>query len=277
MPVFSVFIDGERDIIAVDRGFPGGTRMKNELVRAIIALNQVDRRIIQGKLRVQELDRTAAAREKAVEAARELAHQAEAGVRENIQAADRLNMEIRTAEAEVGDQEKKLKSIKSQREFRIVTDRIKDLKIQMDENESQVLVSMEELDRLREKVTEYRNRIGEEELMLMSARQQAKEELAEIKAKHAELLAERKEAVSRVEALDSAAYQAYDMALKRTKGDPLAEMSHDGICQACFRRLNSNVANIVHIGKDIKNCRCQGCGRILYTGETDKDGEEKRA
>ncbi|MDR2391835.1 MAG: hypothetical protein LBE84_09185 [Planctomycetota bacterium] len=251
--------------------------MENELVRTIIDLNQVDNRIIRGKLRVQELNQATVAQEKAVEAARESARQAEAKVRENIQVADRLNMELLTAGAEVNDQEKKLSDIKTQREFRIVTDRVRELKIQIDENESQMLESMEELDRLREKVTEYRNRINEEELKLESVRKQAKGELPEIKARHAELLAKRKEAVKRVEALDSAAYQAYDMALRRTKGDPLAKMSPDGICQACFRRLNSNVANIVHIGKDIKNCRCQGCGRILYVGETDMDGGEEQA
>ncbi len=95
-----------------------------------------------------------------------------------------------------------------------------------------------------------------------------------IRAKHAALLEERKVAVKRVEALDATAYAAYDMALKRTKGDPLAEMTMDGICQSCFIRQNSNVLNMVHIGKDLKSCRCQGCGRILYVKASDRDADE---
>ena len=200
--------------------------------------------------------------------AREKAREIERAIKEKVFASDQLNMDIRAAEAETGDQERKLKSIKNQREFRIVTDRIKDLKIRVDDAESLLLAGMEELDKLREQVSVCHSRIGEEDLKLTSIRRQTQEETEGIKADHASLLEERKAAADRVAGLDAAAYQAYDLALKRTKGDPLAEMSSDGICQSCFRRLNSNVANIVHVGKDIKNCRCQGCGRLLYVKGT---------
>lgn len=243
----------------------------SDLMREMLNLNQVDRRIVRGKLRLQELSREVAAQEKKVEEAREEARRVEQAIKERAFAADRLNLEIRAAESETGEQEKKIKSIKNQREFRIVSDRIKDLKIRMDENESAVLSGMEELDRLRERMTACHTRIGEEELKLTSIRQKAKEEADVLKARHNELLEERQGAVKRVEALDTSAYAAYDLSLKRTKGDPIAEMSMDGICQSCFRRQNSNVMNMVHIGKDVKNCRCQGCGRILYI----KPGAEK--
>ena len=247
--------------------------MENEMMRAILALNQVDRRIVRGKLRLQELGRSAAAQERVLDEAREKAREIENVIKEKVIATDRLNMDIRAAEAETGDQERKLKSIKNQREFRIVTDRIRDLKIRVDEAESQLLAGMEELDKLREQVSACHRRIGEEDLRLTSIRRQTQEEAERIKTDHAALLDERKAAAAQAEALDSAAYQSYDLALKRTKGDPLAEMSSDGICQSCFRRQNSNVANIVHVGKDVKNCRCQGCGRILYV----KEAPEKAA
>ncbi len=239
----------------------------SDLMREMLNLNQVDRRIVRGKLRLQELAREVAAQEKRVEEAREKSRRIEQSIKDKAFAADRLNLEIRSAEAEAGEQEKKLKSIKNQREFRIVTDRIKDLKIRVDESESAVLAGMEELDKLREQMTACQAKIGEEDLKLTSIRQKAYEEAETIKLKHAELLEERKAAVERVQLIDASAYQAYDMALKRTKGDPIAEMSMDGICQSCFRRQNSNVMNIVHIGKDVKNCRCQGCGRLLYVKE----------
>ncbi len=243
----------------------------SELMREMLNLNQVDRRIVRGKLRLQELAREVAAQEKRVEEAREKSRSIEQSIKDKAFAADRLNLDIRSAEAEAGDQEKKLKSIKNQREFRIVTDRIKDLKIRVDESESAVLAGMEELDKLREQMTAVQAKIGEEDLKLTSIRQKAHEEAEEIKAKHTALLEERKAVVERVQVMDASAYQAYDLALKRTKGDPIAEMTMDGICQSCFRRQNSNVMNIVHIGKDVKNCRCQGCGRIMYVKEGEKD------
>mgnify|MGYP003623757550 CR=1 FL=1 len=195
-------------------------------------------------------------------------------IKDKAVSADRINRDVRTAEAEVADQDKKLKNIKNQREFRIVTDRIRDLKIRVDESESAVLANMSDLDKLREDLAASHTLVGEEDLKLTTVRQKAQEEVNEIKAKHAAMLAESQEAVKKVQALDATAYTAYDLALKRTKGDPLAEMSMDGICQSCFIRQNSNVMNQVHIGKDIKNSRCQGCGRIMYVKEADKEAVE---
>ncbi|MCC8180012.1 MAG: hypothetical protein LIP23_03750 [Planctomycetes bacterium] len=233
-------------------------------MRALLELNQVDKRIVRGKLRLQELNREIAAQEQVLEQARDRSRKIEEAIKDKAFATDRLNMEIRAAEAEVGEQERKLKAIKNQKEFRIVTDRIKDLKIQVDDNESAVISGMEELDKLREQMNEAHNRIGEEDLKLTSIKETAQEEAKHIRENHAALLEERKAKARAVQDEDILSYQAYDLALKRTKGDPLAEMSLDGICQSCFRRQNSNVLNLVHIGKDIKNCRCQGCGRIMY-------------
>ncbi len=238
--------------------------MMKELIGEMLNLNSIDRKIMAGKTRMNELSRHIGEQEKKIEDARDKARAVEKKTKDTAFSTDKLNMDIRAAEAEVAEQEKKLKGIKNQREYRIVTDRIKELKILVDENESSVLAGMEDLDKLRARMNECHTAIGEEELKLTSLRQEAQSEADRIKARHSELVAERKEAVQRVESLDPTAYQAYNQALKRTKGDPMAEMSMDGICQSCFRRQNSNVMNIVHIGKDIKNCRCQGCGRILY-------------
>ncbi|MCL2000128.1 MAG: hypothetical protein FWG74_01720 [Planctomycetes bacterium] len=243
----------------------------SDLMREVLELNQIDRRIVRGKLRLQELTREVATQEERVEEARGMSRNLEQSIKDKAFAADRLNLEIRSAEAEVGEQERKLKAIKNQREFRIVTDRIKDLKIRVDENESAMLAGMEELDKLREQMATCQAKIGEEDLKLTSVRQRAHDEAEGIKAKHAEFLSEREMAVRRLQAIDPLVYQAYDLALKRTKGDPIAEMSMDGICQSCFRRQNSNVMNMVHIGKDVKNCRCQGCGRLLYVKEGEKE------
>ncbi len=243
----------------------------SELMERMRDLNSVDKRIVRGKLRLQEVSREVAAQEKKLEETREAARKIEQSIKDKAFSADRMNMEIRTAEAEAADQERKLKHIKNQREFKIVTDRIKDLKIRVDEHESGVLSNMGDLDTLREKLAACYTTIGEEDLKLTTVKQKAQDEVNEIKAKHAALLEERKAAVEAVQAIDGSAYHAYDLALKRTKGDPLAEMTMDGICQSCFRRQNTNIINLVHIGEDVKNCRCQGCGRIMFIKKFDKE------
>ena len=243
----------------------------SELMERMRDLNSVDKRIVRGKLRLQEVSREVAAQEKKLEETREAARKIEQSIKDKAFSADRMNMEIRTAEAEAADQERKLKHIKNQREFKIVTDRIKDLKIRVDEHESGVLSNMGDLDTLREQLAACYTTIGEEDLKLTTIKQKAQDEVNEIKAKHAALLEERKAAVEAVQAIDGSAYHAYDLALKRTKGDPLAEMTMDGICQSCFRRQNTNIINLVHIGEDVKNCRCQGCGRIMFIKKFDTE------
>lgn len=245
----------------------------SELMERMRDLNLVDKRIVRGKLRLQEVTREVTAQEKVLEEAREAARKVEESIKDKAFSADRMNMEIRTAEAEAADQERKLKNIKNQREFKIISDKIKDLKIRVDDHESNVLSNMTDLDTLRDQLAACYNTIGVEDLKLTTIKQKAQEEVNEIKAKHAALLEERAAAVQKVQVIDGSAYHAYDLALKRTKGDPLAEMTMDGICQSCFRRQNSNVVNMVHIGEDVKNCRCQGCGRIMFVKNAGKEEE----
>lgn len=245
----------------------------SDLMREMLDLNSIDKKIVRGKLHLQEVTRAVAAQEKVLEEAREKARRIEQLIKDKMFSADKLNMDVQTAQAESAEQEKKIKHVKGQREYRIITDRIRDLKIRVDEAESSLLSNMTSLDTLREDLTAAHNQIGEEDLKLTTVRQKAQEEVNGIKARHAALLAERSEAVSRVMRLDGSAYEAYDLSLKRTKGDPLAEMSMDGICQSCFRRQNSNVMNLVHIGGDPKSCRCQGCGRILYVKVSESEAE----
>lgn len=245
----------------------------SDLMRELLELNSIDKKIVRGKLHLQEVTRSVAAQEKTLEEAREKARRIEQTIKDKMFSADRINMEMRTAQAEQAEQEKKIKHVKGQREYRIITDRIKDLKFRVDESESSLLSNMTELDTLRENLAAAHNQIGEEDLKLTSVRQKAQEDVNGIKVRHAALLEERKTAVSKVTRLDGSAYEAYDLSLKRTKGDPLAQMSMDGICQSCFRRQNSNVMNMVHIGNDPKSCRCQGCGRILYVAPAERDKE----
>lgn len=245
----------------------------SELMRDMLDLNAIDRKIVRGKLHLQEVTRAVAAQERVLEESRENARKIEQTIKDKMFSADRLNMDLSATQAENSEQERKIRSVKGQREYRIVTDKIRDLKIRADELESSLLENMTSLDTLREQLMAAHNKVGEEDLKLTSTRQQAQEEVNGIKARHAALLEERKAAVQKVARQDASAYEAYDLALKRTKGDPIAEMSMDGICQSCFRRQNSNVVNTVHIGEDVKTCRCQGCGRILYVKQGSQDEE----
>ena len=237
----------------------------SEIIKELLLLSEIDRRILRGKTNLHNLAKEVSDQENAVNEARNLIRQTEGLIKNKALDADKTNMDIRSHEGELQQQEKKLKAIKNQKEYRILTDRIKELKILVDQGESDVLADMEELDKLRELMTKHQQAVGEADLKLTSLRQEAQKKGEQIKQNHAEMLKERQILVDKIKKISGEAYLAYDLSLKRTKGDAMAEMSSDGVCQSCFRRQNSNILNIVHIGSDIKNCLCQGCGRVLYT------------
>lgn len=238
--------------------------MTTPIISELLTLGELDRRILRGKQRLQEMTRSVDFQEKRLNEAREKVLETEKTIRDNASTTDRHNLDIRTYEAEADEQNRKLKIIKNQKEYRIVSDRIKELRQMVDEWEDAVLAGMEQLDKGRTLLIERQNTVGEEDLKLTTLRKDKQRETDAIRVTHQALMGERELLVSKIQSLDTAAYSAYEHALKRTKGDAMAEMTMDGVCQSCFMRQNSNVLNIVHIGKDIANCRCQSCGRILY-------------
>ncbi|MDR3210548.1 MAG: hypothetical protein LBU79_01375, partial [Planctomycetota bacterium] len=147
-----------------------------EVTRDMLGLYEVDRSIMDGKARLMRLQKKVTEQEKVVERARERAREIEGAIRDKAFATDALNLELRNAESEVVDQERRIKEIKNQREYRIISDRIKELKILADDRESAVISGMEELDRLRDAINQGHREIGEEELKLIQFRQETTEE-----------------------------------------------------------------------------------------------------
>ena len=241
------------------------------IVRELLTLYTIDRSILGAKERHHQAARAVLEQEKVRDAALADRQRAEEAIREQAMATDRVNLEMRTAEAEAKDQENKVKAIKNQREYRIVTDRIKELKQLLTRHEETILTAMENLDRLREHLahTEEATRAAEAELERLKAEGHQTQQAVRAEL---EMLKTRREAqIAAVRAIDGNAWDVYDQALKRTRGDAMAKLSSNGVCQACNRRQNPNVINLILVGKDIRSGRCQGCGRLLYIDPSDAD------
>ncbi len=232
----------------------------------LFALYAIDSELVALKQRHDAGPEKIKAREAAVASARAQRREIEQLIKEKASEVDQCNLDIRSAESEAEDQEQKLHIIKNNKEYKIVTERVKQLKEKVNELESRALEVMEKLDSLRQALKERQAEAAEGEQELETLRRQVEQEDAEIRGCVDDLKVRREEQVHRVEAMNPDVMAVYQQALRRGRGDAMARMQ-DGVCQTCFRRQTPNVETLVLVGREIKKCVCAGCGRILYAKE----------
>ncbi len=233
----------------------------------LLALLEIDRQLLEYKKRRDAGPEEIRRQEDMITAAREARRAGEDAIKEKATAVDRCNLEIRTAEADIDDQQSKLKGIKSNKEYKIVTERIKDLKQTITTKETEALTAMEELDALRAALQEKLDAVNTAESKIEELKLEIEKEAEEIRDAVQDLRTKREDQLKRIVNIDPKAMEAYQMAFRRGAGLAMASMV-DGICQVCFRKQSPNVDNIVRIARDIKKCVCAGCGRILYAKQT---------
>lgn len=177
---------------------------------------------------------------------------------------DRLALEVKTAEQELIDLERKMGIVKNTKEYQIVSGRTDELKKIVAQTEGRELELMAQLEGLRAELGEVNGRIAAGEAELAQIKARVEREAVEIKQQQQALAAQRSVQIAKVREVAPEALAVYGNSLKRGKGLALAEVKA-GICQSCFRRLQPNVINIVAAGQYPERCICGGCGKILYT------------
>lgn len=230
----------------------------------LLQLFEIDKKLVALKRQLDLGPKRIKAEESGIGAAREEMRAAEAVVKQKSTELDQCNLDIRSAESEIDDQQDKLKVIKNNKEYRIVTERIKDLKQTIETKEAQVLNIMEELDGLRAAFKEKRSTVEEAEARIAALRAETEESTVGIREEAQGLKAQRTAQVARVHAADANLVAVYSTALRRGQGIGLAELD-GGVCQECYRQASPNMASNAAVGRDIARCICAGCGRILYT------------
>lgn len=237
--------------------------MSSVMIEQLLELYRIDTELVGLKKRLQAGPEEVKLREDKVEAAREERRKAQEAIRTKATEVDACNLEVREAESEIASQQGKLQLIKNNKEYKIVTDRIKELKERVGRREEEALAKMEQLDAAKAELKARQDDLAREEAAVAALQAEVAKEKAEISARQAELKQKRDIQVGRVNETGPDALGVYMAALRRNSGDAMAAMS-DGTCQSCFRRQSPNVVNIVTLGKDLKKMICGGCGRILY-------------
>lgn len=239
----------------------------SSIIDELLVLHVIDQKLIALQKRLQAGPEEIKLLESRIAGFRKEWQAIEAGIKSKASNVDSGNLEIRACEEETEEQEEKLRGIKNNKEYKIVTERIKTLKSQIDMYETAALATMEELDVLRVAMKGKQDELDSVEKEMVDLRIEVAKEVEEIKVEARTLKAERDEQLKRLREVNPDACEVYDIALRRGRGSALAEMT-DSNCQGCFRKARPNIENIVLAGKDIKECRCSGCGRIMYIKQT---------
>ena len=176
---------------------------------------------------------------------------------------DILGLEVKSLEAEAKELDQKIGIVKNSKEYKIITERIKDVKKIINENEQRELELMEELENLKKVLSEKNEQVEVEEEKLNSVCDNNRIDAQEVKVKQQELIAQRKEQIEKINSLDIDLMKVYSQALRRGKGYALAALKH-AACQKCYRKVSVSVENNVRAQENIEKCLCPGCGRILY-------------
>lgn len=237
-------------------------RILYRIDRNLIRLKRI---MIAGKEELALIDKEIARAEAAQKSA-------EDAIRELTLELDRVQLDARTAEAELSDQDRKLKTVKNTVEYRIVTDRVKELRRRIDEAENSLLAGMDSLDRGKARLTEAQAKTAELRVQREKKAEDAARGLTAIKNEQKDLKRRRDLAIEKIRSIDEHAFSLYDDALRRTKGDALGTLE-GGVCQSCFMRQNPAVINAVLVGNDLRTARCGGCGRILSPADCDLNAE----
>lgn len=235
----------------------------NKVMEALKALAAVDKQLVRlkrmldaGPLELKKL-------QDVVDYAKQQRAAVEAGVRDCAGEVDRANLEIKTLEGEANDLQRKIGIVKNTKEYQVITDRIGEVKRLIAAHEGKALEVMEKMEVLRKELGARQEEMAAADAALAAKKAELEKEAEGIKSQQVVLAAERKDKIEAVRKLDPDSLAIYSNALKRGKGQALAELKGE-ICQSCHRKIQLNLVNLLLNGTTPDKSVCPGCGRILF-------------
>lgn len=237
-----------------------------ELLDLLLHLNRVDKALITLKRRLDAAKEELVLRDRELAAAEARRQTAEDAIRRAALDLDRVQLETRADQAEFADQDRKLKAVKNNTEYEIVTDRIKELRHRIDDNETAMLQGMDALDAAKAALAGAQAQVDAARAARAAQVEKNESDVRAIRAEQSTLKEKRELWIEKIRVADESAYALYNDALRRTKGDALAKFA-EGVCQSCYMQQSPSVASAVMVGRELRTMRCGGCGRILVATE----------
>jgi uncharacterized protein len=189
--------------------------------------------------------------------------------------ADRLELDLRTREAEVSKFRAALNTTKTNKDYAAILTQINTLKADNSKLEEQILKIMQEVDLLKIDSDKLQAQVQAEQARLAEIERLSGDEIKRLTVMMDDLTGKRAEAAKGVE---PEYLNVFDRIAANYDGDAMAQIEihgkrtpHDFVCGGCFMQLNAEHVNALRTRDEIRTC--DNCGRILYL---ETKGQESR-
>lgn len=171
-------------------------------------------------------------------------------------------VEVKGIEKEITDFAVKLNTVKGNEEYRLITEKIGDLKEKKSDMEERAIEFLTQVDSYREQSKELEAKVTKEKERLAGVEQEVNQLVERLNGEIAELKEARAKQAAEIspEVLDK-----YNRALKRLGSNIVVKIQGD-CCSGCYMSVKPNDINMVMGGKIVF---CKHCNRILYIDENE--------
>jgi hypothetical protein len=201
--------------------------------------------------------------EKEVEDTKEALESSEKELKEQNILHNKMDMELATLNQEMAKFQKQMLSIKTNKEYDALTNEIANRKVKISETEEEILKTLTQIDDLKEKIKEYKQKLEEVEKSNANQLVHLREELGSIEDKIKIKQGDRKNITVRINKKLLATYER----VKKGRGDQVVVTIRKRACGACYKGIPPQMIQEIRKGEIIYTC--DNCGRILiWTDES---------
>ena len=199
----------------------------------------------------------------------EAAEAGRTGVQEDVKKAkmssDQKQLQLKSAEAKIGDLNGKLNACKTNREYQTLTEQIAADTMATKVLEDEILESLDRVDAIKKT-------LPAAETAVEAARKVLAETKARVAAEATHLDAEVQRLRGELEAterdLPADIRDLYDRVIKQKGAEGMAPLDGES-CGGCYHQITGNMYSELLVGKVVM---CRSCGRLLYLPEKTSSG-----
>lgn len=170
---------------------------------------------------------------------------------------DTKQLQLRSAEAKIGDLETKRNTAKTNKEYQLLGEQIEADTMAIKVLEDEILEALERVDEIRGRQPAATTQVEEATKKLAAVKRQVAEETGQLEQEVARVTAQLQEAEAD---LTDELRELYQRVVKHKGEDGMATVDN-GCCGGCHQQLTGKLISQLLVGSAVM---CRSCGRLLY-------------
>ena len=239
-----------------------------EDIRNLIELQAID-------LEVYKIDEQMAQGYSGIEQRRQEIEEAQntiAEYKEQLELGEKRRRELETTiedeQERIKDRQTKLMNIQTNREYQSILKEIEDTKQSNKQSEEELLLLIEQLEAMQNKIVEITKKCADEEAKLSAENKVIEDEAVKLEAQKSKIIKARN---NQAEKVDKKYLKRYETLKERRNGLAVAGVTK-GVCQGCNMNIPPQMFN--DLLREDAILSCPTCNRMMYHKSEEIDNEE---